>query len=155
MRRSNNKMAFTLVEIMIVVVIVGLLASIAIPAFIRVRESAQGTRFANDIRIYQNSMQTFMLETGDYPEDSSSGELPTGFEEYIRVESWQAGPAIGGVYDVELRDAGGVTSAIGVHRYTVSDAFLTAFDTKFDDGDLSTGSYRKLEAQRYYYVVED
>lgn len=36
----KNKSAFTLVEIMIVVVIIGLIASMAIPAFQKVRENA-------------------------------------------------------------------------------------------------------------------
>lgn len=46
----QNKYAFTLVEIMIVVAIIGLLASIAIPSFIKARNTAQQNGCINNIR---------------------------------------------------------------------------------------------------------
>jgi len=140
------------VEIMIVVVIIGLLAAIAIPAFQRVRKNAQSAHFASDMRTFSQQLEIFIFESGEFPEDSSSGQIPSGFEEYIRASDWNAGPMIGGVYDVEF-DSYGVTSAVGAHGYTIPDTDLTEFDRKFDDGDLSTGYFRQLDSDRYYYVL--
>lgn len=151
---KNHKSGFTLVEIMIVVVIIGLLAGLAMPAFKRVQMNSQNARTANDVRVFAGMMETFSMEYGDYPEDSNSGDLPTDFAPYIKVSQWEEGPAIGGVWDIE-KDSYGVLSAVGVHRYTVSNDQLLAFDQKFDDGNLSTGSYRRLAADRFYYVVAE
>jgi len=72
---QNHKSGFTLVEIMIVVVIIGLLAAIAVPAFKRVMMSSQNARLASDLRTFASMMESCILETGESPEDSSSGVL--------------------------------------------------------------------------------
>jgi type IV pilus assembly protein PilA len=56
--------AFTLVEIMIVVVIIGLLASIAIPAFQKIRASSQDTAVLNNARQLAGAADQYFMETG-------------------------------------------------------------------------------------------
>ena len=60
---------FTLVEIMIVVVIIGLLAAIAIPAFNKARMKSRETMMDNDARLLSNAAQYWYLQGGrnDYP----------------------------------------------------------------------------------------
>lgn len=152
--QANHKSGFTLVEIMVVVVIVGLLAAIAIPAFSKARESSQNARLASDIRIYVGAIEAFTMENGVYPEDSNSGGIPTGLSPYIHSDQWSEGPSIGGVWDVE-KDSYGIISAIGVHQFTATIEQLTSFDRKYDDGSLTSGNYRRLAPDRYYYVVMD
>lgn len=151
---KNHKSGFTLVEIMIVVVIIGLLAGIAMPAFKRVQMSSQNAKVVNDMRVYSGMMDTYSLENGAYPEDSNSGELPVDFAPYIKISQWNEGPAIGGDWDIE-KDSFGIVSAVGVHQYTVSDEQILALDKKYDDGSLATGNYRKLAGDRYYYIVAE
>jgi type IV pilus assembly protein PilA len=149
---KTNRRGFTLVEIMIVVVIIGLLAAMAIPAFERVRQASQNSRLANDFRSFAGAADTFMLEKGYYPEDSASGDVPAGFGEYIKEAQWTGESPIGGDWDFE-KDSFGITSGFGVHGFTVDDAQLLRFDEKQDDGNLSTGSFRKIAGDRYYQVL--
>lgn len=60
----NNKAAFTLVEIMIVVAIIGLLAALAIPGFVRARKQSQGRRILNDERQMDAAIDQWALEKG-------------------------------------------------------------------------------------------
>lgn len=60
--KNKNKKGFTLVEIMIVVVIIGLLAAMAIPAFQKVRENAIGKALTNDARQLASAAQQYMLD---------------------------------------------------------------------------------------------
>jgi type IV pilus assembly protein PilA len=59
---TQSKKGFTLVEIMIVVVIIGLLAAMAIPAFQKVRTNAVGKTVINDARQIGSGAQQFFLE---------------------------------------------------------------------------------------------
>jgi type IV pilus assembly protein PilA len=56
--------AFTLVEIMIVVVIIGLLAAMAIPAFQKVRQSSQDKAVLNNARQLSAASDQYFLENG-------------------------------------------------------------------------------------------
>ena len=149
---------FTLVEILIVVVILGILAAIVVPSFADAARDATKTAFANDVRVFSDAADVFRAKTGQYLEDSSSGELPAGFGPYVDEAKWVAGTPIGGVWDAELNSFG-ITSAIGVHfngtGQTRDDAYMLEIDTLFDDADLATGAFRKIGGVRYYAVIAD
>ena len=65
--KTNRKSGFTLVEIMIVVAIIGLLAAIAIPNFIRARTKSQQNACINNLRQIDGAIQQWALETKQAP----------------------------------------------------------------------------------------
>lgn len=81
MLRLNRK-GFTLVEIMIVVAIIGLLAAIAIPNFVKARETAQKNACINNMRQIDSAKHQWALEykkgSADTPTSASVGAYIRG-----------------------------------------------------------------------------
>lgn len=154
--RTARPRAFTLLEILVVVVILGILAAMVIAATSTTTREAAQTGFVQDIKSFTQSAILFKVRTGRYLEDSSSGELPTGFDDYIDERAWLRGPGIGGVWDAELASFG-YTSSLGVHfmqpETRQDDTFMAEVDAMFDDGDLADGGFRKIANDRYYAII--
>lgn len=60
---APSRAAFTLVEIMIVVAIIALLAAIAVPNYMRSRKRTQATRVLEDLRLLDNAVEHYAIET--------------------------------------------------------------------------------------------
>ena len=68
----NNK-AFTLVEILIVVIILGILAAIVIPQFTQASGEAKLSSLASDLQMVRSQMQLYYLQHNDtYPGDTGA-----------------------------------------------------------------------------------
>lgn len=76
--------AFTLVEIMIVVVLIGLLATLALPAFQRIRSASQDKAVLNNARQLSSAADSYYLESG--VNFASSANL-IGASNYVRALS--------------------------------------------------------------------
>jgi type IV pilus assembly protein PilA len=80
MKKTNK--GFTLVEIMIVVVIIGLLAAMAIPAFQKVRQSSQDKTVLNNARQLGAAADQYFLEFGTTTVDITS---LVGTDKYVKA----------------------------------------------------------------------
>lgn len=145
--------AFTLVEIMIVVVIIGLLAAIAIPAFQRVQDSARANRATNDFRVFAQAFETYSLQNGGWPPNATAGVVPTGMSGDFKAGTWAGTTSLGGRWNWD-RNLGSVIAGISVQNFTVTDAQLASIDAKLDDGDITTGHFQKVSANRVTYILE-
>jgi prepilin-type N-terminal cleavage/methylation domain-containing protein len=66
MKRSSNK-AFTLIELLIVVLIIAILAAIAIPNFMEFQTRAKVSRIKNDMRTVATALEAYCVDEGTYP----------------------------------------------------------------------------------------
>ena len=98
MKKNNNK-GFTLVEIMIVVAIIGLLAAIAIPSFVKNRNLAQQNRCINNLRMIDGAKQQAAVEHGwtDETPIAVDSVAESNVNEYIKGEGVPICPS-GGTY---------------------------------------------------------
>jgi len=62
MNWMRKKEAFTLVEIMIVVAIIGLLVAIAIPNFVRARRNARDRICQNNLRLIKHALEQYQID---------------------------------------------------------------------------------------------
>ncbi len=129
----KNQAGFTLVELIVVVIIIGLLAGLVVPQFIKQEEKATAKAAKAQIELFGTALDTFRLDVGRYP-NSQEGlgalmQKPGGVDRwdgpYLRKDlppdPWgkpyvYKSPGDHGVYDIISYGADGVPGGDGNNR---------------------------------------
>ena len=119
-KRVRSQRGFTLIEIMVVVVILGILAAIIIPKISDRPEQARRTKAAMDIKSIETALALFQMDNGFYPsteqglqalvEQPTTGRIPGNYKEggYLKkvpLDPWKnpfiyISPGAHGDYDM-------------------------------------------------------
>ncbi len=70
---NKNIRAFTLIELLIVVAIIGILAAIAVPNFLNAQMRARVSRAVADERNLSTALESYRLDNNHYPSASQAG----------------------------------------------------------------------------------
>ena len=147
--------AFTLVEILIVVVILGILAALVVPSFASASDESRRTVFVTELRQFVDAAILYENIEGSPVPDLSTGETSEAWSRYVDAATWTAQTPIGGSWDAELNSFG-VRSAIGVHfddeNTAKDDEYMLIIDRMIDDGGLEDGGFQRIADGRYYSV---
>lgn len=133
LRRSPG---FTLVEIAIAVLIIGVLAALAIPVFQRIRDESMATRLINDLRIFTSAFTTYRTEEGQWPAPASSGSIPSGMEGALPA-AYSVGGHGGGLWAWTVNAEG--DGVLHFEGSSLAPAVVALLDRQLDDGDLAGG----------------
>ena len=142
-RRSSG---FTLVELMVVVVVIGLLAAVAIPQYERSRRNAKIGRTAAELRSLSTAFVAYQAAHGALPDDSHAA-LPAGMDEFISPSVWADGTPLGGSYNWEGPNAYPY-AALSIFGSPEPAETFEILDRMLDNGDLASGDFRTVNGGR-------
>src|SRR3954468_9830407 len=83
--RNRVRKAFTLVEILIVVVILGILAAIVVPQFTNATQDAQGGNIQTQLDTLQNQIELYKARNNVYPDILTDWSQLTGNAGYLKA----------------------------------------------------------------------
>lgn len=152
--KKSTRSAFTLVELMLIVAILADLAIIALPAFIRSRNSAQNTKYVSDLRTAAGSFEMYAAENNKYPPSTPAGQIPAGMSVYMRGFPWTSNNSMGGQWVWALNYQSTTAAVVSVFPRDMDEVRMGDIDARFDNGILATGAFREVDATHFMYIVE-
>ncbi|MEI7799387.1 MAG: prepilin-type N-terminal cleavage/methylation domain-containing protein [Opitutaceae bacterium] len=153
--------AFSLVEIMIAVVIIGLLTALALPTYRRITMRAKATAVVNDLRAFSTAFITYNLQNGQWPADEAARVIPAEMTGSLGA-SFELKSPIGGYYKW---CAGASADGIDANAALIIESDMSnplsddedlrlLIDQQLDDGDLHTGLIQVGSTNSLVFIIE-
>jgi len=155
---GSKPRAFTLVEVMVVVVIIGLLAAAGLPGYRHLTMRSKVTAVENDLRQFSTAIQTYALQSGHWPESFDADSIPADLATALPT-NFKLRTPIGGAYKWNapyvMGDSfkGAITiETVGDNRMDDDIELLEMIDRQVDDGDIASGMMQAGPASLAYAI---
>ena len=143
-----------MLEVLAVVVLLGVLASVVASSFSDAEKDSANTVFAHDARVAADVFSAYWLQHDfTFPADKAPGVFPPEMASYLGRMDWAAETPIGGLWDWD-HNVFGVTAAVSVFNPDRTVAEMAEIDDIIDDGNLMTGNFRARDGG-YMMVVKE
>jgi prepilin-type N-terminal cleavage/methylation domain-containing protein len=152
-RDMRASAGFTLIELMIVIAILGVLGSVALPSYERYVTRAKLTETAANLGKWKKEFKLYATVMGRYPDDSHI-VLPANAGLSIDETLWLAPTALGGNWNWEGPDSYPY-AGIAIVDPSSSEEDIALLDRLLDNGDLATGAFRKTPNGRYTWIIDE
>ncbi len=157
----RGRRAFTLVEVMVVVVIIGMLAAAGLPGYRHLTMRSKVTAVENDLRQFSTAIQTYALQSGHWPADGTPQEVPVELTAALPANFALKTP-IGGVYKWNFDvPADGVAAKAAIIIMTANGSVVSddqelfeSIDRQMDDGNLETGNIQTGSSNSLVFIIE-
>lgn len=143
---------FTIVELVVVIVIIGVITAVAIPRFSTANQNAAINAAAADFRNLELAFRMYHADNGGFPPNRPFGDHPAPLEPYYAEQLWDAGPVFGRVWDWNP-DYGPVRPHISMFNFNHDVHLLEGFDLQFDDGDPTAGNVQYFEDRHFAWKI--
>lgn len=113
--RKGNFKGFTLVELVVVLVILGVLVALAVPRFTASATKAKETTFCSNVRTIKSQLELYKMTTGSYPETTNF------VDSFLKKESYFESAPINPYTGTAFKENDGGASGQGQFTYTSTD----------------------------------
>lgn len=151
-----RRRGFTLVEILIVVIIIGVLAAIVIPVVSNAQEQARQAEFQDTLRKLTMATQHYLETNSSLPTQGAGDPIPA--EVYVNMYDNATFPnrtPLGGYWHLGFFAD---VNEWGVGVWWPSDETgvedkIVEIDVALDDGDKNNGKFQARNSARYYWLL--
>lgn len=137
-QKRSKQTGFTIVELLIVIVVIGIVAAITIVAYNGIQERARVARISTDLRNIKNALSQYYLDNSAWPCFDHTYADATEIAWSAPYIKWPRTP-MGDIYHWE-HNISGLAYTISIPSLGTSTA--STLDKVLDDGNLATGVVR-------------
>lgn len=162
--RTHRQPAFTVVELIVVIVVLAILAGVAIPKYFDYSTRARASALSGSLKVMQQVILAYNRDSRGWPADVNPRICPPEIVNYMEPDVWTALTPVGTRYDYENWSTpqwGWPTPVVGVSVRSGSGsggalsgdatAVIQLVDSQIDDGVPTTGS---LQTVNYGYFLK-
>lgn len=134
-------MAFTLVELIAVIVVLAVLSAVAIPRFVNYSDDSRAASAAANLRLYSRACYAYKQEHGRWPSSASGDDPGAWFNAYVESGTFDFDMLSPSSVYYQTTADGSIPPMIGLYQLSTSVAVLQKIDQLVDNGNLDTGSF--------------